>query len=177
MLPYLRPYRWHVAGALAALLVSSGLVLGIGQGVRHLIDSGFASHRPAALNSAALAMFGVVAALSVATSLRFALISWLGERCGADLRRDLFNHVITLSPGYFESARTGDILSRMTADISVLQGLVGSSISMWLRSSLTATGALALLVATSPKLAGIVVLVLPVVVVPLILFGRREKRL
>jgi ATP-binding cassette subfamily B protein len=177
MLPYLRPYRWHVAGALAALLVSSGLVLGIGQGVRHLIDSGFASHRPAALNSAASAMFGVVAALSVATSLRFALISWLGERCGADLRRDLFNHVITLSPGYFESARTGDILSRMTADISVLQGLVGSSISMWLRSSLTATGALALLVATSPKLAGIVVLVLPVVVVPLILFGRREKRL
>jgi ATP-binding cassette subfamily B protein len=177
MLPYLRPYRWHVAGALAALLMSSGLVLGIGQGVRHLIDSGFASHRPAALDRAALAMFGVVAALSVSSSLRFALISWLGERCGADLRRDLFNHVITLSPGYFESARTGDILSRMTADISVLQSLVGSSISMWLRASLTATGALALLVATSPKLAGIVVLVVPVVVVPLILFGRREKRL
>jgi ATP-binding cassette subfamily B protein len=177
MLPYLRPYLWHVAGALAALLISSGLVLGIGQGLRHLIDSGFGSHRAAALNGAALAMFGVVAALAVATSLRFALISWLGERCGADLRRDLFNHVITLSPGYFESARTGDILSRMTADVSVLQALVGSSVSMWLRSSLTALGALALLVATSPKLAGIVVLVLPVVVVPLILFGRREKRL
>jgi ATP-binding cassette subfamily B protein len=176
MLPYLRPYLWHVAGALAALLISSGLVLGIGQGLRHLIDSGFGSHRAAALNGAALAMFGVVAALAVATSLRFALISWLGERCGADLRRDLFNHVITLSPGYFESARTGDILSRMTADVSVLQALVGSSVSMWLRSSLTALGALALLVATSPKLAGIVVLVVPVVVVPLILFGRREKR-
>jgi ATP-binding cassette subfamily B protein len=176
MLPYLRPYLWHVGGAVAALLISSGLVLAIGQGLRHLIDSGFGSHRMAALNGAALAMFGVVAALAVATSARFALISWLGERCGADLRRDLFNHVITLSPGYFESARTGDILSRMTADVSVLQTLVGSSVSMWLRSSLTSVGALALLVATSPKLAAIVVLVVPVVVVPLIFFGRREKR-
>jgi ATP-binding cassette subfamily B protein len=177
ILPYLRPYLWQVAGATAALLIASGLVLGIGQGLRHLIDSGFGSHSGGALNRAALAMFGVVAALALATSARFSLISWLGERCGADLRRDLFNHVIGLSPGYFETARTGDILSRMTADISVLQTLVGSSVSMWLRSSLTAIGALALLVATSPKLAGIVVLVVPVVVVPLILFGRREKRL
>jgi ATP-binding cassette subfamily B protein len=177
MIPYLRPYLWHVTGAMSALLLSSGLVLAIGQGLRHLIDNGFGSHRAAALNGAALAMFLVVASLAAATSLRFALISWLGERCGADLRRDLFNHVITLSPAYFESARTGDILSRMTADVSVLQTLIGSSVSMWLRSSLTAVGALALLVATSPKLAGIVVLVVPVVVVPLIFFGRREKRL
>jgi len=177
MLPYLRPYLWHVAGAVAALLISSGLVLAIGQGLRHLIDSGFSGHRAAALNGAALAMFAVVAALAGATALRFTLITWLGERCSADLRRDLFNHVITLSPGYFESARTGDILSRMTADISVLQTLIGSSISQWLRSLITVIGALALLVATSPKLAGIVILVVPVVVLPLILFGRREKRL
>jgi ATP-binding cassette subfamily B protein len=176
LLPYLRPYLWHTAGAAAALMVAAGLVLGIGQGLRHLIDSGFGSHSEAALNRAALAMFLVVAALAVATSARFALISWLGERCGADLRRDLFNHIISLSPGYFESARTGDILSRMTADVSVLQTLVGSSVSMWLRSSITIIGSLALLVATSPKLAGIVVLVVPAVVVPLIFFGRREKR-
>ncbi len=177
LLPYLRPYIWQAAGAATALLIAAGLVLGIGQGLRHLIDHGFGSHSEAALNQAALAMFFVVAALAVATSLRFVLISWLGERCGADLRRDLFNHVITLSPGYFESARTGDILSRMTADVSVLQTLVGSSISMWLRNMLAVVGALALLVATSPKLAGIVVLVVPAVVLPLIFFGRREKRL
>ncbi len=176
LLPYLRPYLWHVAGAMLALVLSSALVLALGQGLRHLIDQGFGSHSAVGLNGAAVLMFGVVALLSIATSIRFALISWLGERCGADLRRDLFNHVISLAPGYFESARTGDILSRMTADISVLQTLVGSSISMWLRSTLTVTGALALLVATSPKLAGIVVLVVPVVVVPLIFFGRREKK-
>jgi ATP-binding cassette subfamily B protein len=177
LLPYLKPYAWHAVGASAALLAAAGLILGIGQGLKHLINQGFGSHSKAALNQAALVMFAVVAALGAATALRFSLISWLGERCGADLRRDLFNHVITLSPGYFETARTGDILSRMTADISVLQTLVGSAISIWLRNVLTALGALALLIATSAKLAGIVVLVVPLVLLPLILFGRREKRL
>jgi ATP-binding cassette subfamily B protein len=177
LLPYLKPYAWHAAGASASLLAASGLVLGIGQGLKHLINQGFGSHSGTALNHAALTMFVVVAALAGATALRFSLISWLGERCGADLRRDLFNHVITLSPGYFETARTGDLLSRLTADISVLQTLVGSSISMWIRNTLTAIGALGLLVATSAKLAAIVVIVVPVVVLPLIFFGRREKRL
>ena len=177
LLPFLRPYLWHVAGASLALLVAAGLFLGAGQGLRHLIDSGFGKHNPASLNVAALIMFGVVAALGFATYARYSLISWLGERVGADLRRALYDHVITLSPGYFETARTGDILSRMTADISVLQALVGSAISMWVRNALTAVGALALLVATSPKLAGIVVVVVPIVVVPLIAFGRREKKL
>ena len=181
LLPFLRPYRWPVAGATLALLFTTGLTLGIGQGLRRLIDSGFGSqgaggHSTAGLNMAALGMFGVVAALAVATYARFSLIAWLGERVGADLRRALYNHVITLSPGFFETARTGDILSRMTADTGLLQALVGSSISMWLRSMLTVVGALGLLVATSPKLAGIVVLVVPIVVVPLIAFGRREKR-
>ncbi len=177
LLPYLRPYIGQMAGASVSLLVAAGLVLGIGQGLRRLIDNGFGGHDPASLNMAALGMFGVVAALAGATYVRFSLISWLGERVGADLRRALFDHVITLSPGYFETARTGDILSRMTADVSVLQTLVGSAISMWIRNVLMAIGALTLLVATSAKLAGIVVLVVPLVVVPLIFFGRREKRL
>ncbi len=181
LLPFLRPYRWPLAGATLALLFTTGLTLGIGQGLRRLIDSGFGSHgagghSTAGLNIAALGLFGVVAALAVATYARFSLIAWLGERVGADLRRALYDHVITLSPGFFETARTGDILSRMTADTGLLQALVGSSISMWLRSMLTVVGALGLLVATSPKLAGIVVLVVPLVVVPLIAFGRREKR-
>ncbi len=177
LLPFVRPYRWHVAGASLSLLIAAGLVLGIGQGLRHLIDSGFGNHSPASLNMAATGMFAVVAALAVATYVRFSLISWLGERVGADLRRALYDHVISLSPGFFETARTGDILSRMTADISVLQALVGSAISMWIRNLLMAVGALALLIATSAKLAGIVVLVVPVVIVPLIVFGRREKKL
>ena len=177
LLPYLRPYRGRAAAAAAALLIAAGLLLTLGQGVRHLIDSGFASSNPAQLNAAAAAMFVVVAALGVATAGRFYLVSWLGERAAADMRRDLFEHVTTLSPAFFETARTGDILSRMTADISVLQALIGSAVSQALRSVLTLGGALAMLVVTSPKLAAIVVVVVPFVVVPAILFGRREKRL
>jgi ATP-binding cassette, subfamily B, bacterial len=177
MLPYLKPYAWRAAGASVALLAAAGLVLALGQGLRRLIDFGFATGSPSHLNSAALAMFGVVAALAVATYARYSLVSWLGERVAADLRRDLFNHVIGLSPAFFETARTGDILSRMTADVAVLQALIGSALSQMLRNALMLAGAITMLVVTSAKLALIVVLVVPVVVVPLILFGRREKRL
>jgi ATP-binding cassette subfamily B protein len=175
MLPYLRPYRLRVGLATVALLVAASLVLVLGQGIRTLIDVGFSG--PRRLDAAASAMFAVVAALAVANAGRFYLVTWLGERVAADLRRSLFERVITLAPAFFETARTGDILSRMTADVAVLQALVGSSVSQWVRAGLMLIGAFALLVATSPKLAGIVLVVVPIVVVPLILFGRREKRL
>ena len=174
LLPFLRPYRGRALAAAAALLLAAGLVLLLGQGLRRLIDEGFSGGR---LDATALAMFAVVAALGFATAARFYLVSWLGERVAGDLRRAVFDHVLTLSPAYFETMRTGDLLSRMTADIGLLQSLIGSAISMGLRTAITATGALALLVLTSPKLAGIVVLVLPLVVGPLVLFGRRERRL
>ena len=119
---YLRAYRWRVAGAMTAVI----LVLGIGQGVRRLVDKGFASGDRGQLNSTALLMFGIVAAFAVASSTRFYLVTWLGERVAADLRRDLFQRVLGLSQAFFEEARTGDILSRLTADIAVLQALIGS---------------------------------------------------
>ena len=177
LLGYLRPYAWRVLAATLALLVAASMVLGLGQGLRQLIDHGFGMGSPAQLDRAALLMFAVVAILAGATFCRFYLVSWLGERVAADIRRDVFNRVIALSPEFFETARTGDILSRMTADVAVLQALVGSAISQWLRNALMLVGALAMLVVTSPKLAGVVVLVVPIVVVPAILFGRRERRL
>jgi ATP-binding cassette subfamily B protein len=177
LLPYMRPYLWRIFGASTALLAGSGLVLALGQGVRRLIDQGFASGSTAHLDGAALAMSIVVAALAVATFSRFYLVSWLGERVAADLRRDMFERVISLSPAFFETARTGDILTRLTSDISVLQALIGSAISLWLRNAIMLLGALVMLVVTSPKLAGIVVLVVPMVIIPLVLSGRRERRL
>jgi ATP-binding cassette subfamily B protein len=177
LLGYLRPYAWRVLAATLALLVAASMVLGLGQGLRQLIDHGFGMGSPMELDRAALLMFAVVAILAAATFCRFYLVSWLGERVAADIRRDVFNRVIALSPEFFETARTGDILSRMTADVAVLQALVGSAISQWLRNALMLVGALAMLVVTSPKLAGVVVLVIPIVVVPAILFGRRERRL
>ena len=177
MIPYLRPYRMRTVGALAALLIAATLVLTLGQGLRRLIDLGFATGDTSHLDYAALALVGIVAALACATAARFYLVSWLGERVAADLRRDMFDRVISLSPAFFETARVGDLLTRLTADISVLQTLIGSAISQWLRNAILLLGAFAMLLFTSAKLAGIVLLVVPLVVVPLVLFGRRERRL
>jgi ATP-binding cassette subfamily B protein len=177
LLPYLRPYRFRAIGAAAALLLAAGLILTLGQGLRRLIDHGFAGGSMAHLDTAALGVFAVVAALACTTSARFYLVSWLGERVAADLRQDLFERVIGLSPAFFETARTGDILTRLTSDISVLQSLIGSSVSQWLRNGLLVVGAFAMLLVTSPKLAAIMLLVIPLVMAPLVLFGRRERRL
>ena len=175
--PYLQAYRWRVAGALVALVAAVVLILGIGQGLRGLVDKGVASGDSGHLNTAALSMFGIVAAFAFVTSTRFYLVTWLGERVAADLRRDLFRRVLGLSQAYFEQARTGDILSRLTADIAVLQALIGSAISLGTRNVLTAFGSFAMLIVTSPRLAAIVAIVVPVIVGPMLLFGRREKRL
>ncbi len=177
VLPYLRPYRLRAILASAALTVAAGLVLLLGQGVRHLVDSGFGAGDAGRLNQAALGMAVVVAALGAATGARYYLVTWLGERVTADLRAAIFNRVLSLSPSVFETLRTGDILTRLTTDTALLQTLIGSAVSVWLRSALMLTGALTMLVVTSPKLALIVVAVVPLVVLPLVLFGRRERRL
>ena len=177
ILPFLRPYLPQVVAAAVALLVASGLLLGLGQGLRLLIDDGFGSADAGGLDRAALVMFAVVAGLGVATSVRFYLVSWLGERVAGDLRRAVFDHVVGLSVSFFETARTGDILSRLTADIGLLQALIGTAISQGIRNALTLLGAATMLVLTSPKLAGLMLVVVPVVVGPLVLFGRRERRL
>ena len=175
--PFVARYRWAALGATVALLASAGLVLLLGQGLRHLIDGGFASGSPARLNATALAMSAVIALLAFATASRFALVTWLGERIGADLRRAVFDHVVALSPTWFETARTGDVLSRLQADTAVLQALAGSALSQWLRSALLLVGAFAMLVVTSPLLSGLVAAVVPFVIVPLVVFSRRERKL
>ncbi len=119
----------------------------------------------------------MIALLALATASRFALVTWLGERIGADLRRAVFDRVVRLSPAWFETARIGDVLSRLQADTAVLQALAGSALSQWLRSALLLLGAFAMLVVTSPLLSGLVAAVVPFVVVPLVVFSRRERSL
>ena len=177
ILPFLRPYRGRVVLATLALGLAAALVLGIGQGLRHLIDSGFSSGDAGRLNSAATVMAAVVAVLGITTAARYYLITWLGERVAADMRAAVFTRVLSLSPSVFETLRTGDVLTRLTTDTALLQSLIGSAVSVWLRSALLAVGALAMLVVTSPWLALIVVGVVPCVVLPLVLFSRRERSL
>jgi len=175
--PFLRRYARQGLAAAACLLASSALVLLLGQAVRRLVDGGLATGSQARLDATALAVVAVVAALAATTACRFALVTWLGERVGADLRRRVFDHVTTLSPAWFETARTGDVLSRLLADTAVLQALAGSALSQWLRSAVLLVGAFAMLVATSPALSLVVVAVVPFVVAPLVLFSRRERAL
>ncbi len=177
LLGYLRPYRSHVVGACLALIVSSLMVLLLGQGLRHIVDQGLRAGDTTLLNRTVVAFVFVVVLLAVATGARFYLVSWIGERVVADLRNAAFRRVIALSPAYFETTKTGDVLSRLTTDTELLQTVIGSSLSLALRNSLTLVGAIVMLALTSPKLTAIVLIVVPAVVGPIIFFGRRVRTL
>ena len=177
LVPYLRAYRGRVIGAWVMMIIAAGLLLGIGQGLRHLIDKGFVAGGRDALDVSALILFVVVVSFGASTAVRNFLVSWLGERVAADIRQDAFARAISLSPDYFETARTGDLLTKLSGDIAILQSLVGSAVSQYLRSAVMMIGALIMLLITSAKLTGVVLLVVPFVVVPLVLFGRRERKM
>jgi len=174
---FLRPYRWRVAGALVAMMCASGAVLAIGGGLRRLIDRGFADGSILSLDRAVLSLLVVVAVLAAGTFGRFYLVSWIGERVVADIRASLYRHLLSLSPGWFESIRSGEVLTRLTNDTTLLQTVIGSSASVALRNLLLLAGGLVLLVVTSPRLTGFVLLMVPLVVLPILLFGRRVRAL
>jgi ATP-binding cassette subfamily B protein len=174
---FVAPYRLRMIGAAVALVVAAGCFLVIGQGLKHVIDIGFARGDSAALNQALVALLGVIVVMASATYVRFYLVSWLGERAIADLRRAVFSHLLELSPGFFEQARTGDRVSRLTADTTLLEQVIGSSVSMAVRNTLLGIGSLIMLALTSAKLTALVLLMVPLVIGPIVLFGRRVRRL
>jgi ATP-binding cassette subfamily B protein len=174
---FVRPYLRQVTLAAIALLVAAGAVLAIGQGLKFVIDRGFVAGSAGELDRA-LALLGVViAVMAVATFTRFYYVSWLGERVTADLRRAVFDHLLTLPPGFFEVTRTGEVISRLTNDTTMLETVIGSSVSMAVRNLLLLTGGLVMLALTSLKLTLLVLAGVPLVVAPIVLFGRRVRRL
>ncbi|MDE3010114.1 MAG: ATP-binding cassette domain-containing protein [Pseudomonadota bacterium] len=176
--PFLRPYRARIVLAAIALVLAASGVLAIGQGLRRVIDLGFGAHGGAAfLDRALFGLLAVVAVLAAATYLRFYQVSWLGERVVADLRRAVFARLLEQSPGYFETVRTGEVISRLTNDTTVIESVIGSSASIALRNSLLGLGGLVLLMATSVKLTLFVVCGIPLTVVPILVYGRRVRRL
>ena len=174
---FLRPYRLAMAGALVALLVAAGAVLGLGQGLRYLVDRGFAAEDAALLDRALLVLFLVIGVMAAAIYARFSLVSWIGERVVADMRRAVYDRALRLSPGFYEVTKVGEVLSRLTADTAVLQTVVGGSVSMVLRNAIMFIGGTVMLAITSPRLAGLALLVVPLVLAPITLFGRRVRRL
>ncbi|WFM72730.1 ABC transporter transmembrane domain-containing protein [Halomonas sp. CKK8] len=182
LLTLLRPYRWRLVLAALALLAAAASVLLLGQGLRLVIDQGFLAEDRARLDQALGLMLAVVAVLAMASALRYYLVTWIGERLAADLRRRVFDHLLDLEPGVFEgsageSGGAGEIASRLTADTSVLQSLFGSSISLALRNLLMLVGSVALMLVTQPWLSAIVLLGIPATVLPILWFGRRVRRL
>lgn len=174
---FLLKYKKTLIAASCALVFTAAVTLAMGQGVKILIDEGFVAGSTDKLNHAALFIIGVALLMSIGTYTRFYLVSWLGERVSADIRQAVFDHLLTLHPSYFEENRSGEIMSRLTTDTTLLQTVIGSSASMALRSLLTFIGGLILLLVTNLKLSAFVLAGVPLVLLPILLFGRRVRSL
>ncbi len=177
LLALLRPYRRRVALAALALIVAAGAMLALGQGLRAVIDRGFLAADPQWLDRSLAATAGLIVVLAVATHVRFYNVSWLGERVTADLRQRVFEHLLVLPPSWFEAARTGEVISRLTADTAQIESVIGSSLSIALRNTLLLAGGMAMMFTTSLKLSLLTLAGVPLVVAPIVLFGRRLRRL
>ncbi len=177
VLRFLWPYRARMAVAGIALVVAAGCVLVLGQGLKRVVDAGFSGSDATSLDTALFALLAIVCVLALATYTRFYSVSWIGERVSADIRRAVFGHLLEQSPGFFETMRTGEAISRLTNDTALLEVVIGSSASFALRNTLIMVGALVMLVITSPKLTALVVLGVPLVIAPILLFGRRVRKL
>lgn len=174
---FIRPYRKQAIAALVALVLTAAITLSMGQGIRLMVDQGFMTQSPTLLNQSIGLFLLLVLALAVGTFTRFYLVSWIGERVVADIRQQVFDHLVYLHPDFFESNRSSEIQSRLTADTTLLQSVIGSSLSLFLRNALMVVGGIVLLFVTNPKLTSIVVLALPLVLVPILVFGRRVRSL
>ena len=174
---YIRPYRLQLTGALFALVMTSAITLALGQGVKLMVDQGFVERSSSGLWQALQVFLGLTLAMSIGSYCRLYLVSWLGERVVADIRKDLYGRLVKLHPGFFEENHSGEIQSRITTDTTLLQSVIGSEISFALRNTLMFFGGLALMIISNLKLTLMVLVAVPLVVFPLLLIGRRVRQL
>ena len=177
LLGFLWPHKGRMIAAGTALVFTAGAQLTLGYGVKILIDEGFAGADSSGLYKAVSFMLVIGIAMAIGAMTRFYLVSWLGERVSADLRSAVFNNLVHLQPSYFESNHSGEIMSRLTTDTTLLQTLIGSSVSLAVRNALTLTGALTLMVITNLKLSLVILVAVPVTLLPILIFGRRVRKL
>ena len=177
LLGFLWPHQGRLIAAATALVFTAGAQLTLGYGVKILIDEGFAGADASGLYKAVTFMLVIGIAMAIGAMTRFYLVSWLGERVSADLRSAVFNNLVHMQPSYFESNHSGEIMSRLTTDTTLLQTLIGSSVSLAVRNALTLTGALTLMVITNLKLSLVILIAVPVTLLPILIFGRRVRKL
>ncbi len=174
---FMRPYLPQLTIFFIALIVTSSATLSMGLGLKFLIDRGLGARDPALLNQGLAIVLAIVLVIAAGTYVRFYYISWIGERVVADIRKMVFSQILRLSPGFFETAKTGEILSRLTTDTSLLQTVIGSSLSIAIRNIFALVGGVVMLMITNVKLAGLVGLVVPAVVLPILWYGGKVRKL
>ena len=177
LVPFILQYPWRVIGAFVSLVLAAVSTLTLPVAVRYVIDNGFSGTDAAAVDIYFKAMMGVAVVIGIASASRFYFVSWLGERVTSDLRLAVYSHITKLSPSFFEVTKTGEVLSRLTADTTLIKTVVGSSASIALRNIFMFIGAAIMLSITSPSLSSLAVLILPMIIIPMILFGRMVRRL
>jgi ATP-binding cassette subfamily B protein len=177
LLPFLLSYRGRIALALLALIAAAAAMLIVPVAVRRVIDTGFSAANATLVDRYFAAMLAVVAALALGSAVRFYYVTWLGERVVADLRARLFGHLLELSPGFYERQRTGEIVSRLTADTAQIKAAFSTTASIALRNLVMLLGATVMMVVTSPRLSGLTLLAIPLIVLPLVIYGRRVRSL
>ena len=177
LMPFILQYPWRVIGAFISLVLAAVSTLTLPVAVRYVIDNGFSGTDAAAVDIYFKAMMGVAVVIGIASASRFYFVSWLGERVTSDLRLAVYSHITKLSPSFFEVTKTGEVLSRLTADTTLIKTVVGSSASIALRNIFMFIGAAIMLSITSPSLSSLAVLILPMIIIPMILFGRMVRRL
>ena len=177
LLPFLKPYKGMLWLSLVVLLVASGLMLSLPVAARYVIDQGLASKQSGMVNLYFVGFAVLIVLFCAMAALRLYLVSWVGERVVADVRDAVYRHVIRMDAIFFEETRTGEVLSRLTADTTLVQSITGTSLSMVLRSMIQLPGALVMLAITNLKLMGLIVILIPAVLLPVITIGRKVRRL
>ncbi|MFT6261636.1 MAG: ATP-binding cassette subfamily B protein, partial [Bermanella sp.] len=172
---FVKPYKARMVIAIAALVMTSALTLSLGQGIKMMVDEGFSAGSEQGLADALYITLFIIVFMAIGAYFRFFMVSWLGERVVADIRKKLYRHLLCLPPSFFEDNLAGEIQSRVTTDTTLLQTVIGSSFSFALRNSLTFIGGLTLMFITNIKLSLVVIAVVPVIVFPIIYFGRKVK--
>jgi ATP-binding cassette, subfamily B, bacterial len=175
--PYLAPYRLMIMGAMLALIITSSSVLGLGYALRHLVDEGIGKGNVDFLTQSYAVLMMVIALLAFTTYARYFLVTWVGEKVVANIRNDMYRHLIHLDVSFFETHRIGDLLSRLTTDTTLIQTVVGSSVSIALRNALMLVGGIVMLCVTSLELTAYVMLIVPFVVAPILVLGKKVRHL
>ncbi len=176
-LPFMRPYMARLFLAFICLIIASLSMLSMPVAIRYVIDHGFSSDNVGSINTYFLALFGLAIIFAMFGSLRYYMVMWIGERVVADIRSTVYKHVIKMSPTFFEVTRTGEVLSRLTTDTTLVQSVFGAGLSIALRSLFSVIGCLIMLFVTSPKLTLMIIVLVPVVVLPILLYSRKVRRL